>query len=424
MKQKITQGFVNQFKTDTGLAVDVMDTEMKGFILRVTPSGNRVFYVRYKRSNGKWTRYRLGSADVLTAALARDAAKEFLASVSLGGDPGDARRKAKAHNLGAFLSETYGPWVTENRKAGKSTINRLVSAFASLSNHRISELTPWTLEKWRAERRKKRGVRAATVNRDIATLSTALNYAVAWMIIESNPISGIKPLPETDSQVKTRYLVPEEESALQATLERREERERVGRDNHNQWRRERGYEELPSLRNSAFTDHLMPMILLSLNTGLRRGELFNLEWSDVDFTRNILTVQVANAKSGKLRHVNLNITAVDALKGWKSCYPGGKLVFPSKGGKPFNNVNSSWKSLLVDAGIVSFRWHDMRHDFASKLVMSGADLNTVRELLGHSDLKMTLRYAHLAPEVKAKAVEKLVKPNNVQPNIIQLPSPR
>ena len=76
-------------------------------------------------------------------------------------------------------------------------------------------------------------------------------------------------------------------------------------------------------------------------------------------------------------------------------------------GKKFDNCNNSWKSLLKAAGIEKFRWHDMRHDFASRLVMNGVDLNTVRELLGHSDIKMTMRYAHLAPEKKRMAVDTL-----------------
>ena len=76
-------------------------------------------------------------------------------------------------------------------------------------------------------------------------------------------------------------------------------------------------------------------------------------------------------------------------------------------GKPFDIVKRAWGKLLRDAGIIMFRWHDMRHDFASRLVMAGAPLNTVRELLGQTSAATTLRYAHLAPDHKAQAVEEL-----------------
>lgn len=84
------------------------------------------------------------------------------------------------------------------------------------------------------------------------------------------------------------------------------------------------------------------------------------------------------------------------------------LVFPNKEGGRFNHIKRSWGNLLVEAGIQNFRFHDLRHHFASKLVMAGVDLNTVRELLRHADIQMTLRYAHLVPEHKARAVERLI----------------
>lgn len=104
----------------------------------------------------------------------------------------------------------------------------------------------------------------------------------------------------------------------------------------------------------------------------------------------------------------MNAEALEVLRKWKTEGIGTGLVFPGKESKPLDNVQTGWENLMEDAGITDFRWHDLRHSFASKLIMAEVDLNTVRELLGHSDIKMTLRYAHLAPEHKAEAVSRLV----------------
>lgn len=151
-----------------------------------------------------------------------------------------------------------------------------------------------------------------------------------------------------------------------------------------------------------------PMILLSINTGLRQGELFSLRWDNVNLEQAMLTIEGAYAKSGKTRHIPLNTEALNTLKTWRKQTSGNGIVFSSKDGKPFDNVKKAWAGILAEAKIENFRWHDMRHHFASRLVMVGVDLNTIRELLGHADMAMTLRYAHLAPEHKANAVEKLV----------------
>jgi integrase len=143
------------------------------------------------------------------------------------------------------------------------------------------------------------------------------------------------------------------------------------------------------------------LVLLAINTGLRLGELLALQWSDINAEGQMLTVRRENAKSGRQRHVPLNTEAATVLGKWAAQKDCAGPVFGISGTK------TSWGSLLVAASVAGFRFHDLRHHFASRLVMAGVDLNTVRELLGHADLTMTLRYAHLAPEHLAAAVNKL-----------------
>jgi integrase len=214
---------------------------------------------------------------------------------------------------------------------------------------------------------------------------------------------------KTDSKAKVRYLDKDKEKNLKESLNSRDDELKKKRVSGNQWRKERGYDCFPDLYQFVFADYLSPMVLIALNTGLRRGELFSLSWDDIDFSRANLTVKGDTAKSGKTRHVPLNAIALQALKDWRQINNIDGLVFPNiKTGSAFSHVKKSWAGLLEKAEIKKFRWHDMRHHFASKLVMAGVDLNTVRELLGHVDIKMTLRYTHLAPEHKANAVAKLV----------------
>ena len=212
-----------------------------------------------------------------------------------------------------------------------------------------------------------------------------------------------------DENAVVRYLSDDEDARLRAALLARDDAKRTARESANEWRRKRGYEEWRAY--GAYTDHLTPLVLLGVNTGLRRGELLQLRWRDVDLQRGMLTVRGDGAKTGQTRHVPLNSQAAQVLQAWKPpalesdwCVFGG-----SKLTTPLVAIKKGWAAVLKAAKITGFRFHDLRHTFASKLVMAGVDLNTVRELLGHKSIAMTLRYAHLAPEHKAAAVETLVR---------------
>lgn len=407
MKAKIGNRLLATLKPEDK-PFEVTDTDLPGFILRVQPTGVMTYYASYYLQDGRRNRMKIGRSTVFTPAQARDEAKVIIADATMGADPMAARRAAKADNLGEYLTHEYGPWVEANRKTGKATLARLRAAFSEFLPKKLPDLTPWLLEKWRSSRLKA-GIKPSTINRDLAALKSAINRAVEWGILEVSPLGKVKP-SKVDRKPKVRYLDEGEEGKLRDALCRRDERIRAERDTANEWRKQRGYRMLPDLRRLPYPDHLSPMVILSINTGLRRGELFNLKWADVHLGKNpTLTVEGDSAKSGTTRHIPLNDEALSALTAWrKTCQKKDGLVFPGKDGAPMDNVKKSWANLLSDAKIRGFRWHDMRHHFASMLVMAGVDLNTVRELMGHSDIKMTLRYAHLAPEHKAAAVAVLV----------------
>lgn len=405
MKAKIGKELLSkiQFKSKP---YEIYDTEMKGFTLRVQPSGTLIFLVRY-RWQGKQTRVVIGKHPVLTPAQARDDARKVLAGLVHGVDPGTKEHEQKKHTLKSFVEEEYSVWVEANHKDGKGTIKRLKYFVEEFGDTSLEDIDQRMIEQWRTARIKA-GRALATINRDISVLKSMFTTAIEWGHISANPLAKLKPAKLDNGRV--RYLSDDEEKRVLVALDERESKIREGRASANKWRAERGYPLFPNLSAVAYVDHLKPMALLSLHTGIRWGELAQLAWEQINFDNAVMTVLGRTAKTGKTRHIPLNSIASGVLNGWKKQTDETTgLVFGGTEGKARNNIKKAWLNLMTAAQVKNFRWHDMRHDFASKLVMAGEDLNTVRELMGHADLKMTLRYAHLSPEHKASAVAKLVK---------------
>ena len=395
MSVKLTQNTVATLKPKDK-AYTVWDSVLKGFYVKVSPAGNKVFCVGYVRPGGQRNTRKIGDCSILSVSVARDKAKAFLASVTLGSAP-DKEGANKFMTLQELIEKYYRPWFAANRKGGDAAIDVLKSCFAEFMDKRPAELSILDLEKWQRRRRDEKGVKFATLNRETTTLKAALNWAVKRGLITDNPLNGLRRLSELDSMSKTRYLSSEERSRLLVALNAREKEMREARQRtliHSNRR------YLNPLDKCAFVDYFKPMVLVALNTGMRRNALFSLRWEDIDFQAGTIFLRADAAKSKKHMIIPMNATVRETLTAWKEQEKKDSgLVFANPlTGKKFDNCNNSWKSLLKAAGIEKFRWHDMRHDFASRLVMNGVDLNTVRELLGHSDIKMTMRYAHLAPE--------------------------
>ncbi|UJF19132.1 site-specific integrase [Vibrio sp. SS-MA-C1-2] len=386
----------------------INDTEVSGFHALKFESGKVVYYVYY-RLDGKQVNHKLGLASDLSPSQARDLAKVKLGQVAQGSDVQEQRKEARQDNkrksflnFDTFLTKKYFPYLeSRNPKTSAKIFKHLRSQFSHLLHKDLDQITAWDIEKWKSER-VKLGRAASTINYSINTLKGALSRAVDWELIESHNLKAVKVIKADNTRI--RYLSSLEEKRLFDEVKYRDQSIREKRESANKHREIRGNVLFSSFDGVRFVDYVEPIIITAINTGLRRGELLSLLWSDIYFEQRYLKVRATNSKSKKSRIVPLNDSALEALRLWRQQNSYHKFVFIAQEDKPLTDIKKPWLKLIEKAGIDNFNFHDLRHHFASKLVMAGVDLNTVRELLGHSDLKMTLRYAHLAPEHKAAAV--------------------
>jgi len=402
MKVAITQTIIEKAKPKHK-PYEIRDKRLVGFLVRVQPTGKMTYYCEYRRGG----RVKIGPESAYSVKSARILAKQILADYYQGGEPAIAVKKAKTiATYRDYLEEHYFQWVDANHSAADATRRCLLVDCAPFLKKKLVDITPQSVEKWRIGRVAS-GLSPYTANRSYATLRASLTKAEEWGFIAEHPLRKMKPI-KTDSNLKIRFLSSMEETRLRKALDDREDRLRIDRTKGNSWRVARNKALMPDLNEFAFADHLKPMVILSINTGIRRGELFSLQWKHVNFDLKQITIEATNAKSRKPRHVPLNNEAFQTLVGWKAQNTNNSQhVFTNHYGKRFTDIKTAWSRLVTNADIEDFRWHDLRHHFASKLAMNGVDLNTVRELLGHSSYKMTLRYAHLSAGHKANAVELL-----------------
>lgn len=420
---------------------DVRDSKITGLYVRVQPTGVKSFRFEYKR--GK--HYTIGRVGPITLAQAKEKIKIISGETIKGNDPNqtkkrqriEERQKQNKFTFVEFLEEKYKPWYkTAYPKTWKDTFTVLDTNFKTvfgkllLEDITLEKVESWRakqkLEKFRVRIRKnangekikvKEPITPATLNRYVERLSGVLGKAVEYGCIEKNPIAGIKKLKVAEAN-RIRFLDEKEYATLLKVLDQREEKMRAERDRANEWRVKRRYELYSDLRKQSFADYLKPMVLLSLGSGIRFGTLIRLQWNKhVDMIQegNItlnLTPDIVKTEKGY--QVPLDKKTSEMLLLWfKQNYEqhqGKGWVFPGK--KPEQHITSvkkSWNTVLEAAGIENFHWHDQRHDYASQHVMSGTDLYTVMELLGHTDPKMTKKYAHLAAEHKQNAAEKLAE---------------
>jgi len=259
------------------------------------------------------------------------------------------------------LCNRYLEYSKNNKRSWTRDRQSIGHFLKHFKNKTLQQINPWIIEKYKSDRKKE--VKPSTVNRDLGTLRNMLFKAVDWGMIESNPFKGVKLFKV--SNINLRIISNEEFNLL--------------------------YESSPL--------DLKPILLCAISTGMRRGELLNLKWNDTNLNNGY--IKVRDSKNYESRTIPINSTLLKALSDLKK-HSESEYVFKYR-----KCVKRAWTNALKKSGIAHCRFHDLRHSFASRLVMAVVDLITVAELMGHKDLTMTKRYSHPTPEHKKHAVESL-----------------
>lgn len=225
-------------------------------------------------------------------------------------------------------------------------------------------------------------------NRELSFLRHVYSMAITWGKATENPVKQVKFAREQNARM--RILTDEEERSLLAQCG-------------------------PQLR---------PLVITALHTGFRASELLSLTWEDVDLRRRAVAVRAAYAKNGESRSVPMNEVLTATLKEVKINSPASVYVFCSRKNTPYRSFRSAFERAVRQAELTDLTFHDLRHTFASRLIMAGVDLPTVQDLMGHKDIKMTLRYTHLSSDHKQRAVSALESFGQKVPSIFPTQHPK
>jgi integrase len=264
-----------------------------------------------------------------------------------------------------------------NKRSYKTDVPRFASLDEWFGSHPAEELAPKEIENTLARAADKKKWAPSTFNHYRSLMSLSYRLGILNRKVTCNPARSVTHRREDNNRV--RFLTEEEEKKLRKVIE------------------------------ANWPLHF-PELDLAINTGLRKGSQYSLTWDMVDFRGRMFNVP--RTKNEEPIHVPLNDAAVAALRVVHSRGEGKGRVFQSaKTGEPLKNGRHWFDNAVAEAQIKNFRWHDLRHTFASRLRMKGAPLEDIADLLGHKSLTMTRRYAHLGPN-KPHAVVSLSRPGD------------
>lgn len=354
------------------------DTEIKGFLLEHRKGGGLTFYFRYRDSSKKIRLYRLGPHPDISLDEAREAAYKVKEILAKGGDPKwDLPKMERMPTFAEFVNDHFVPYIRIHKRS-------YFMDECLLKNHLLPMFADFPLDQVRKQhvmdlqsKGISDGYAPGTVNRWVILLRYIFNCAIKWELygLTRNPTKGVDLLEENNQH--GRYLTQQEVMRLFAVLD-----------------------AYPSKQ-------IANVIKLLLYTGARKREILDARWENLDLANRVLKVPIS--KSGKPRFIVLSDVAVDLLRTIPRRPDVPWIFYNPKSLKPVCSFFAAWNSIRKKAGIPELRVHDLRHSFASFLVISGHSLYEVQKLLGHYDPKVTMRYAHLSQQALTEVTNSVAK---------------
>jgi integrase len=266
------------------------------------------------------------------------------------------------------FAEKYMTYAKANKSSWDRDAGMVKHILGFFGDRKLEEVSAFNLEEYKSHRCSL--VEKSTVNRELGLLKHMFNLAIAWDLYSRiNPLRKVRFFREDNVPLRT--LSPEEEERL--------------------------------LREAS--GDVRDLARFALHTGMRIGEVFRLRWAHVDLVEG--TISVHATKTGKVRMVPLNDVTERILQFWLLGRRNEYVFYNRETGKPFRDLKAGFQRACRRAGISGVTWHTLRHTFASRLVSRGVDIVTVKELLGHSTVTVTMRYAHTNLASKREAVRSL-----------------
>lgn len=411
---RLTQSIVDAAqRKPIGQRYTLPDGEVPGLLLEVGATGASSFALLYRNQAKTKRRLGLGNASALPLDEARKRAREALAKIGRGVDPAAERQAARGSaeeaersTVRAYLANVYGPKVLAHQKGGgaptlttagspatkpSGSWARILFSWKPILDLPIAQLSRDQIEKVLADR-KTEGMSAGTLLRDWSAFRALLADAVDRGVLAGIPMSRRpEPIRKTRGNQRIRWLGQHDTDAELAN--KTDERTRFS-------------DALESAGpvQGCTGEFLRFASRLALATGLRRGEIVRLSDRMLNLRERTLTLPAEITKSNKSRTIYLNDAALAAIRAWPVRGTSGELFPGSPEVWEDRITQQGWPALCDAAGIKDLHFHDLRHDFAVRMLRSGATLAQVRDALGHASITQTEKYAHTVPSDVRRAV--------------------